>query len=414
MAGMRKKPNPVTGKYQAWYSDWQGKRVFFVGTTDPKETLATARAFEDEHRLAKLGRIPAPKPSTKPRDFKTAAAEYVAWGRTAGRKDGHGWTTEHADKREERLKWWCEELNLRTVQDLIGIQARVEKTVRRLLLTLKPLTVRHYCDGLTAFCDWCFIRGYLEDDPLKRFKAPPKRAASRRRAMTVDEIRRLLQFCKPQRRVLYMLALGTGLRANELRNLTVGHVDLNRGGLTLDAAWTKNRKAGFQPLPASLRQELAGLVHDRPVNDPLVRVGAHAARDLDEDLVRADIDKETPEGKLDFHALRVAYTTLVLESGASPKEAMELVRHSTPDLTLNVYGRARNERLAAVAETVGAKALPGPASAPACAVIVQQPGGVRRGRSVSVKPQSASVVAAPESKMSDALPPLYPHVERSR
>ena len=47
-----------------------------------------------------------------------------------------------------------------------------------------------------------------------------------------------------------------GLRANELRNLAVKHLDIKRGGLHLDAAWTKNRKPGFQPLAASLVQRL--------------------------------------------------------------------------------------------------------------------------------------------------------------
>lgn len=42
---------------------------------------------------------------------------------------------------------------------------------------------------------------------------------------------------------------------------------------------------------------------------------------------------ETQEGELsqlDFHALRLAYVNLVLESGVSPKEAQALARYSTP------------------------------------------------------------------------------------
>ena len=34
-----------------------------------------------------------------------------------------------------------------------------------------------------------------------------------------------------------------------------------------------------------------------------------------------------------------------MSSGVSPKEAQTLARHSTPDLTFNVYGRAREDRL---------------------------------------------------------------------
>jgi integrase len=37
----------------------------------------------------------------------------------------------------------------------------------------------------------------------------------------------------------------SGLRANELRHLTLDHLDLDRCGLHLDAVWTKNRQPGF-------------------------------------------------------------------------------------------------------------------------------------------------------------------------
>jgi hypothetical protein len=58
-------------------------------------------------------------------------------------------------------------------------------------------------------------------------------------------------------------------------------------------------------------------------------------------------------GKIDFQAIRVSYVTFVLEAGANPKEAQALARHATAHLTMNVYARARSERLAEVAEKVG-------------------------------------------------------------
>ena len=55
----------------------------------------------------------------------------------------------------------------------------------------------------------------------------------------------------------------------------------------------------------------------------------HVAHALDVDLEKAKIAKNIPgQGKVDFHALRTAYTTLVIESGANLKEAQTLLRHS--------------------------------------------------------------------------------------
>ena len=72
------------------------------------------------------------------------------------------------------------------------------------------------------------------------------------------------------------------------------------------------------------------------------------------DFKAADIPKSTPEGKIDFHAFRVAYINSVIESGATVKEAQVLARHSTPNLTINIYGRTRRDRLTELTERVGA------------------------------------------------------------
>ena len=65
----------------------------------------------------------------------------------------------------------------------------------------------------------------------------------------------------------------------------------------------------------------------------------------------------TSEGKLDFHAARTAFVTLLSESDVTVKEAMELARHSTPQLTMNTYARTRQDRLSAAVEKLGEKVL---------------------------------------------------------
>ena len=63
--------------------------------------------------------------------------------------------------------------------------------------------------------------------------------------------------------------------------------------------------------------------------------------------------RETKEGKLDFAALRNSYVTLAVEAGANVKELQTLARHRTPDLSLNVYAKTRNNRLSELAEKIG-------------------------------------------------------------
>jgi len=180
------------------------------------------------------------------------------------------------------------------------------------------------------------------------------------------------------RRLLYEVALCSGLRANELRSLSVDDLDIERCGLRLHAEWTKNRKAGFQPLPGKLVQELqasaesrmAAKLYDRfypkrngreriPAS-PLLYVPAHPSRDFDKDLKAARVEKRAFGGKVDFHACRVAYVTLMDGAGAGVKETQSLARHATPGMTFDLYARARDERLAELAEAVGAVVMPEP------------------------------------------------------
>jgi hypothetical protein len=92
--------------------------------------------------------------------------------------------------------------------------------------------------------------------------------------------------------------------------------------------------------------------------NPLLYVPTHTARDLDRDLQAAGIQKYTLGGKLDFHGCRVAYINFVIESGVSVKEAQVLARHATPEPTMNVYGRVREERLSEAVEKVAKTLFP--------------------------------------------------------
>jgi hypothetical protein len=87
-------------------------------------------------------------------------------------------------------------------------------------------------------------------------------------------------------------------------------------------------------------------------------VPSDPAQSLDRALKAAGIPKVTEAGKVDFHACRVAYITMLFENGATLKEAQELARHITPHLTTNVYARVRDERLAGLVEQVGEALVP--------------------------------------------------------
>lgn len=168
--------------------------------------------------------------------------------------------------------------------------------------------------------------------------------------------------------ITYRAAMETGLRANELRHLQSHHLDAEQGGIRLDAAWTKNRKDGFQPISKALLVELVEYAKGRNAEkeyeaafskggheatwpeNPLLYVPRNCATTMDRDLAAAGIPKVTAAGKLDFHCWRNVYINNVIATGADVKTVQTLARHSSPELSFNVYGRSVKERLASTVE----------------------------------------------------------------
>jgi len=223
MAGVRSKPQP-NGKYQGWYQDYSGRRVFFIGTHKPAETRRMAERLEDDHRQIRLGYRSAPKSAAKhaKRPFEEVAEEYLAWGKAQGGRGGRPWGRDHARKRADHLTWWRKRLGLATLADLDGILPRADAALRELADAGRSgKTLQNYRETLKAFCLWAKQRGYLDADPLEDMAPFNTTPRTRRRAMTPDEIARLLQAAPEHRRLLYEVAFCTGLRAGELRALTV-------------------------------------------------------------------------------------------------------------------------------------------------------------------------------------------------
>jgi len=355
--------------YPAWrfrFKGADGRQVRAVGWPDRKRTLEHALACEAEARAIRKGEKPPPSgwQAARGRAFAEVVAEYLEWGKAQGGRRGFGWGAGHLRMRRDLLKWWSDRLNLRSLADLDGILPRVEKALRELQAKGRAgKTLANRAEALHAFGFWCKARGYLAADPLEglaQFDTTPK---SERRALTREEFHRLLDASTPPRRLVYATAAASGLRAGELAALRVKHLDPERGGLHLEARWTKNRRAGFQPVARALISNLSAASEGKRPDDPLLAMPRNYTEAMDGDLGRAGVPKHVPdEGKVDFHALRVFFCTLLDEEGASAKEAEELARHAPSGLTSARYQRTRPEHLRALAESVGQAVLDAPVS----------------------------------------------------
>lgn len=225
-------------------------------------------------------------------------------------------------------------------------------------------TLNGFRQALGQFGRWLVEEGHMEADPFARLettKGGEKRV--RRRALSEQEIGRLLAAAASgplwrgavtgeTRALAYRLILEVGLRRNELLQLTRGDLDFEELTLTVRSRYSKNRREAVLPLRLATARKLAE--HVGPAL-PAARVFAaltpseNTAEMLRFDLETAGIEAETPDGRVDLHALRHTFVTRLARSGAHVSVAQALARHSSPTLTLAVYTHVeRSEATAAV------------------------------------------------------------------
>ena len=252
MAGVTNEPYKAD-KYRGWFKDRHGKRKFFTGTTNKRETLRMAKELEDDHKAARLSALPDKHHAERHagKAFSAVKVEYLDWGKSQGGRGGRPWGRIHARNKKMFLDWWEKELGLKTLADLNDILRRVQLSLRKLQdAGSAGKSLQNRAEALKAFCLWCVEGEYLADNPLKKLKRFDTTPMTKRRALTPDEIIKLLDVVPEYRRLLYEVAFTTGLRRGELRALSIDDLEVENCGLRLHANWTKNRKPGFQPLPS--------------------------------------------------------------------------------------------------------------------------------------------------------------------
>jgi integrase len=264
----------------------------------------------------------------------------------------------------------------RTVQRLRDLMATTKHlsdvTTERLRTALKRVadtgvcakTVNAYRVAANGFFRWLIAEERWESNPVVSIRRVREAETARpRRALTQDEVARLVAAAPPHRAVAYQLAATTGLRRSELAALTWADVDLDEAIVRVRPTTAKNRKEAFLPLPPGTVAALRAVRGDRQVpRAPVLRAVPHT-KTLRKDLKAAGIAYVTPAGTADLHALRVSYGTNLARGGVSLVQAQKLMRHSTPALTANLYTKLQLDEARTAVAKVDVRSAPGTAGA---------------------------------------------------
>jgi integrase len=227
---------------------------------------------------------------------------------------------------------------------------KATRTVSR----LSPRAKNHYLATVNTFCRWCVKRKRMASNPVADIEKVDETADVRRerRALTADELVRLLDAVPEHYRLGYQVLMGTGLRREELLALRWDDVKLNAPHpfIQLRAVDTKSKRADVLPLRADLAELLRKAKGEADQGDRVVRVLPRVPTHR-KYLAAAGIPWLDDAGRrADLHALRHSYGTLLSKGGVSPREAMYLMRHTDLRLTMKVYTDPRIFDLAGAVE----------------------------------------------------------------
>ncbi|MEU8783989.1 tyrosine-type recombinase/integrase [Streptomyces sp. NPDC048637] len=223
---------------------------------------------------------------------------------------------------------------------------------------------------LRAIMNTAVDDGLIQRNPC-RIKGAGAAKTAERPYLTVPEVYRIAEAVPPRFRVLVLLAAFTGLRFGELAALQRHDVDLDRRTISVRRSQAETRTQGLTiktpkssagirtvAFPASLVEELADhLSHYAEAGRAgLVFVGERGGRLRRNNFRRAWLPALRTAGLSDmhFHDLRHTGNTLAATGGATTRELMHRMGHSSVRAAL-IYQHLVNGRDQAIADHVDAQ-----------------------------------------------------------
>lgn len=354
------------------YTDHAGREADEPGYADRAATEALLAERVRTAARVSAGLLPAEAASGRTAATLTELLE--EFGRHLA--DG-GATARHAKDRTLYARRVCESVGAVRPADLTP--AAVIRAVASLAgeLGLGRRTRHHHVSAVKQFTRWlCQTRKSEPADHLSGLAcaADDAHPTFRRRALTAKEFETLLQKTREsvvvrrgltgrERAALYLTAARTGLRASELYALTPAEFDLGARPVVIVRAKTaKNRRDDELPLRPDVVAEVGPILKRRKRGErvwpnrgpgPWYSWHVRAAEMIAADLQAAGLERETPEGIYDVHALRGQFATDLERAGVSLPKAQRLMRHSTPALTSKHYIRSTAADLADEVNKIG-------------------------------------------------------------
>ncbi len=261
----------------------------------------------------------------------------------------------HIEKTFNRVSRIIDECKFRYIRDVTMVD--VSRFLKG-ITSATPTTKNHYLTAMRMFLNYLVNTGQITKNPISTL-SKLQEDREKRGVLTGDQFIKLIkhtQMCGriicnstgKDRAMLYLLAGNTGLRRSELLSLTWKDmkIDGDKPVVIVDGTRTKNRKEAAQPIPQDVADAFNSWKLSKCANDTnrvfdSVGESFKTAQAIKTDLEAAGLPATDRAGnEIDFHSLRNTYISFLANSNTPAKVIQQLARHSSIDLTMNIYARA--------------------------------------------------------------------------
>lgn len=205
---------------------------------------------------------------------------------------------------------------------------------RRNAAGTSPATVNRDLRTLHAFVGWAVETDRMGPAAKKiRWSSLRQREAAKVvRGLSVSELANLLVTAEgiygPDWRIRLLLAIGTGLRLRDVERLEIEAVSFDQGGITTHSKKT-GKGMGLRPLHPTIMRELRRYLAGRESGRILVDVWHHSKWE------RIRTAAKLPH--VTHKMLRKTFGSFLAQAGYSTAVVQDLLEHSDPKLTKDIY-----------------------------------------------------------------------------
>ena len=239
----------------------------------------------------------------------------------------------------KRFFQYCYEYDIEKVerQDIINFREFLKES------EMQPSTINLYLASVRNFFKWLEYEEAYKNI-TKNIKSLPVERGHKREAVTVEQTKHILSFCKDDReKLIILITITTGIRCNELRNIRVQDFVCRNGAVCLYVLGKARQglRTDYVVIPEELYKQVQQYIEQNNIKDYLFvstsnnNKGNVMSTKAIRNIVNSLYEKAGLDNKVYvFHSLRHGFCNISLNNNIDIVQVSKAMRHKSIQTTM--------------------------------------------------------------------------------